>query len=283
MVNKYVLIGVAIFCLFLFLFIADIPSLYFINDDNLYIPASRNLKYVYGTSFRPISDITLFADYTMWGTNPSGYHFSNFIFHFLTTILIFYLARTIFIKYGDGEKGNLKPMLVAVLFFFYPFHSEAIFWIIGRGGLLGTLFGVASILFYLNCRKSNWYLVFAILFFLTGAFAYENTWIVPGIVIMLTYLDIKLYPLQKRHLINNALVFSAFFLFYILVRISIIGQLGGSPYGSNGILKFDIWLWIKNYNIMIARSFLPPVKSTSLLFSMYIFLVLYWACSFLEN
>ncbi len=89
MVNKYVLIGVVIFCLFIFLFIADVPSLYFINDDNIYVPASRNLKYLYGTSFRPISDITLFWDYSVWHTNPLGYHITNFILHCITALLVF--------------------------------------------------------------------------------------------------------------------------------------------------------------------------------------------------
>ena len=274
MVNKSLLFGVAIVCLLLFLYIADIQKLYFLNDDNIYIPASRNLSFLYGTSFRPVSDITLLTDYSLWGTNATGYHFTNFFLHVITTVLVFFLANTIFIKYSAYKTGIYKSILIAVLFFFYPFHSEAVFWIIGRGGLLGALFGVASLLLYINREKSKWCFVCAVLLFLTGAFAYETIWIVPFIIVVITYFDIKLYPDRKKDFVKDAIIFWAFFILYLIIRRSIIGEIGGSPYGSSAIMKFDIPALIRNYNIMIARSFLPPMQSVVLLVASYCCLLL---------
>ena len=273
MINKLSLFGIVIICLVLFLYIADLPKLYFLNDDNIFIPASKGFNFLYGTSFRPVSDLTLQADYLLWNTNAAGYHFTNFFMHLVTTILFFFFTGKMLDRYGLNEVSSYKPLAAAVLFFFYPFHSEAVFWIIGRGALLGALFGLASVLLYLYRQKSRWYLVTSIAFFFVGAFAYETIWIVPLIVLFITYFDIKLFPLQKRLLIKDAIIFCSFFVLYIIIRTSIIGEIGGSPYGSAAIMKFNAFSLLKNYNIMIGRTFLPPMQSAVLFIVFYIILL----------
>jgi hypothetical protein len=269
MLNKSVLFTVVVIGLLLFLYIANLQSLYFLNDDNIYIPASKNFNFLYGTSFRPVSDITLFIDYSLWSNNATGYHITSFFLHLVTAILIFFLAKKIFINYSTSSEAASKSLLVSILFFFYPFHSEAIFWIIGRGAVLAALFGCASLLSYLNIKRSWWFLSLAILFFLIGAFAYETIWIVPVIIIVITYFEIKLYPAQKKYLLRGAVIFWTFFLMYLVIRTRIIGEVGGSPYGSSAIMNFDIRRLVKNYNVMMARSFLPPLQSSFLLIALY--------------
>ena len=73
---------------------------------------------------------------------------------------------------------------------------------------------------------------------------------------------------------RSAAVFWSFFLLYLILRSSITGELTGSPYGHSGIIKFSVQLWIKNYNIMVARSFLPPLQSIALLIVLYCVLLL---------
>jgi len=273
MANKYIVAGTAMLSILLFLFISDLSKLYFLNDDNIFIPASQHFHYLYGTSFRPVSDILLFIDYSLWGTAAAGYHVTNFILHLVTTLLVFVFADVLFEKYDINNFSRYKAPVTAILFFFYPFHSEAVFWILGRGALLGGMFGVASLIFYLLRSKGKWYLPAAIGCFVTGAFAYETIWIIPLLIIVLTYFDIKQQPLQKSKLLWNAVIFWSFFLLYLLARGNIIGEIGGSPYGSAAIMTFSLPVLIKNYNILLARSFLPPMQSGWLLMALYVCLL----------
>lgn len=267
MPNRLVLIGTGIMSVIVFLYLSNFSQLYFLNDDNFYIPASKNLHFLYGTSYRPVSDLFLLIDNTLWGTHALGYHITSLLLHIIVSLLVFVLARQIVLKY-DKEDHWIKAYLSALLFFFYPFHSEAVFWIIGRGGILGALFGTVSLIFFLKRDKSQWYLLFSIIFFLCGAFAYETSWIVPLIVLLIYWVEKKQFPAQKGKR-KSIFIFWFIFLFYILIRTFIIGELGGSPYGGRAVIKFDLNLLVVNYNILIARSFLPPMQSITALFILY--------------
>ena len=146
---------VMMLCLFLFLRIANLPQLYFLNDDNFFIPASRHFRFLYGTSFRPVSDLTLFTDYTWWHTQAIGYHITNFFLHLLTTILVFFLANKIFTSYDIIKIGYLKAYLVAVLFFFLSFSQRSCILDNWKGWIAGCFIWYSKFIFLFKPPKKR--------------------------------------------------------------------------------------------------------------------------------
>ena len=45
--------------------------------------------------YRPLPNITYLIDRYLWGRNASGYHLFNILFHALSTITVFYIARSV--------------------------------------------------------------------------------------------------------------------------------------------------------------------------------------------
>ena len=155
---------------------------------------SRDLLYgsLPGSNFyRPLQTLSYRIDYFFWGTNPLGYHLSNFLLHLLISCLIliiltelsrprysevaagFSLRNNILSKGGDRlktatiypfvkirEDSRLKsfpaeflPFLVSVFFLVHPVHTEAVAYISGRADLLAATFIFLSLFFYLKGEK----------------------------------------------------------------------------------------------------------------------------------
>jgi uncharacterized membrane protein len=68
----------------------------------------------------------LHLDYLIGSTNALGYHITNLLLHILNTILVFAVSCELF-KLSLNKEYKILALLVAVLFFSYPFHSEAVF------------------------------------------------------------------------------------------------------------------------------------------------------------
>ena len=87
-------------------------------------------------------------------------------------------------------------------------------------------------------------------------------------------LTINFIHIPREKFFRGVFIFWMFFLLYLLARTFIVGEIAGGPYGNEPVFKFNIFQLFKNYNVLLARSFLPPMKSTVLLFSSYIALIL---------
>lgn len=134
-------------------------NLYFLADDFLHVPESVKSLWVQQNSLRPVGNISLHIDYLIGSTNALGYHITNLLLHILNTILIFAVSCEMF-KLGLDKGHKILALLVAVLFFSYPFHSEAVFWVIGRSASLGTFVFFSSMLLLVKATTSynvfNW-------------------------------------------------------------------------------------------------------------------------------
>src|ERR1700733_5883899 len=170
-------IVITILLALLFLWIAYPSQYYFLNDDFFHIPLAAQKNFVHGTLLRPVSDITLWFDHLIWGKEAFGYPLTNVIIHLVNVLLVYRLARQLFMLYGEDGAGAaemqsgwgglaaLKAWLAVLLLLVYSFHRQPVLWIIGPGGSLSAVFFLAACTCYLKREGSSRYFFFSLLFF----------------------------------------------------------------------------------------------------------------------
>ncbi len=245
--------------------------LYFLNDDFIHVPLSQLATWGQRNSIRPFNDLTLYMDYLLWGNKAAGYHLTNLLLHLADTFLVYFLAKQIFKRLSFEGNVSFWSGCAALFFFGYAFHSEGVFWVIGRTGPLSTLFFlICFLIFLINLR--NWYFIllsFACYF--CGLLTYESVFILPPALVLLA---IAFKEFRSR--VN--LIFIAghwlLLIYYLFLRIKWTGELAGNYEGEN-INHFHAFVLAGNYAKLIIRSFVAPETSTQLfLISIVAFIVL---------
>lgn len=232
-------------------------NFYFINDDFIHISLAKNNVLFQRNSLRPIGDLSLIFDYNIGKLNASQYHTTNVLLHILNSILIFFCTKKIIEKYFQQSAIIEISFISSVFFFIYAFHSETVFWILGRSASLGMLFFLLSVLYFLKKEENKLYVLFFFLFFIIGLFAYESVWFLPIFIVAIILFDYK----NDKHSFKKQLTFLGliFLIFatYLFVRKSITNEFLGT-YETQNFQKFHLLELIKNYALLFTRSFLPP-------------------------
>ncbi|MCU0322013.1 MAG: hypothetical protein MUE72_06310 [Chitinophagaceae bacterium] len=235
--------------------------LYFLADDFLHIPASASNIWVQQNSLRPVGNISLHLDYLFSSTHALGYHITNLCLHISCTIVLYYVIKQLFKQVVEKEITNLS-LLVAILFFCYPFHSEAIFWIIGRSGSLGALFFLLALYSWLKKEASPLYSIGVFIFFQLALFSYESAWVFPFTIIL--FIMFRWHLLDKR---NNILLCSLLllqFLLHLFIRFKVTGEFM-NQYDANSFVQFNIQLLGENFFRLLARTLVPPYYNNTFL------------------
>jgi hypothetical protein len=265
-------VAISLAVLLVFIFIVNPASYYFLNDDFIHIPLAAQKIFFYGSLLRPLSDFTLWLDHAIWQKNAYGYHLTNICIHVLNSILVFFASRALFSVFSDNERIILKKSFSAsLLFLIYAFHSESIFWIIGRGGSLCTLFFLLALIFYFKKQKNRFAYFFCLLFFSLGLLVYESIWVFP-LIISVTYF---FKPEKKmRYPVGVWLIFILY----------LFGRFWWVPVDDYelGVLTTDFYKLLYNVNTLFARCFLPPMQNSNLFLVTYILLWALLIFSFLK-
>jgi protein O-mannosyl-transferase len=84
--------------------------------------------------------------------NTFGYHLTNLLFHFLSSVAVLLIAFKTFSKSMQWkEKSALGlSITVAFLFAFHPIHTEAITYLSGRASGIGGFFFLLALLFFIK-------------------------------------------------------------------------------------------------------------------------------------
>ncbi|MBI4862033.1 MAG: tetratricopeptide repeat protein [Candidatus Riflebacteria bacterium] len=100
-----------------------------------------------GPAYRPVRTLSYALDYRVWETNPAGYHLSNVLYHGLVGLVIFLIARALFL-------GGPVALVATALFVTHPIHTDAVSYISGRRDVLSSLFYLAGFYLFLSDRRS---------------------------------------------------------------------------------------------------------------------------------
>lgn len=104
-----------------------------------------------GKIYRPLTMLSLFGDYTLFGHNAKTYHAMNIVYHTIAAFLLYFVLR---VFWGT----QWKSLIAAAFFAVHPVHVDAVGFIINRSEILVLIFLLLSFLVLL--RDPNWKKVF---------------------------------------------------------------------------------------------------------------------------
>ena len=175
----------------------------FVNfDDDRYVTENPHLRHGLTTqtlkwaltsteqaNWHPLAWISHALDFSLFGLNPAGHHFTSILLHAINAILLFLL-----LTWATGRVGS--SLLVAALFALHPINVESVAWVAERKNLLCTFFFFLTLLAYgWYVEKPSWkryLLVFGL--FAAGLASKPMVITLPFVLLLLDY-----WPLERRN------------------------------------------------------------------------------------
>jgi Tfp pilus assembly protein PilF len=163
----------------------------FVLDDDLYIvknPTVQNgISYIpqtflHGISehfkgsnfmgYRPATMSLFIVEYSVFGTNPAGFHLVNLLLYFLIAIQLFYFLQKILSNYN-----SYYPFIIVLLFLLHPIHTEVVANIKSQDELLSGLFILFALNYFIRWTNANDKKLLAIscILFLAALFSKESS------------------------------------------------------------------------------------------------------------
>ena len=245
----------------IFAIIAWPASFYFLNDDLLHIPLSADGEMGHHNSVRYIGDLSLMADVNLFGKAAWGFHLTNLILHLFNSFLFFVILKRLTGK--DGPTTESWFVLYATCFFLaFAFHSDAIFWIIGRSASLGAFFLLCTVYVLITPNQNSILkIIFISIFWLLSLFTYESVWFLPLWVTLIYFL-----PINNRYIkitLVEILCLWVLFFAYMVIRWNETGAWLGT-YEAKHFEDLSISMLLMNYAKLILRTFIPPLSASIL-------------------
>ena len=151
--------------------------------------------------YRPLTWITLGADYLVWGLNPAGYHLTSLFFHAANSILVYWIALQFYCLAvrEDLKRRSLQvhvgAAFAALLFSLHPLTVEPVAWVSARSDLVAAFFVFISIVCYFRAHESAFRLRWLITAWLAYGFSILSKTTVMSFPFIVVALDI--YPLKR--------------------------------------------------------------------------------------
>lgn len=197
--------------------------------------------------YRPFTEISLAFDYLLWGNNPFGYHLSNLVYHWINSFLVYLTLQKVLLNFLKSDNSNeqykgsyyvLAPFFTAALFATHPINTEPVTWIASRADLVGTLFYLSTIYFYLLFiqAEKNRYKMLSIIALILGLLSKEICATAPLIISLICATKIWNVNLRTKDVLIRTLVHTKFYwlitLVYLVVRSLSLKSFFGGYVGS---------------------------------------------------
>lgn len=252
----------------------------FVNlDDDLYVYANAavqrglsrpSVNWAFTTTYlgnwHPLTWLSLELDYQCFGLRPAGYHATNLFFHVASTVVLFWLLRTI-----TGALG--RSACAAAFFALHPLHVESVAWISERKDVLGTFFFLLSMLlwqFYAR-RSRMWGYALAVALFVLSLMSKAMGITLPLVLLLLDYWPLGRWPRkaaapsrEARDRPSTATVLVAeklpFFLLsaaFAAITVLVQGKSGALDYGRSLSFGDRLLLAPVNYVTYLRQTFWP--------------------------
>lgn len=178
-------------------------------------------------SYRPLLFLSYLLDYSLWGTEPWGYHLTNLLLHLSATLLVYGLLG-LFLP-------AVQAFLAALIFGLHPVHVENVSYISGRPDLLMTWFLLAGALLFAASRRysSPSLYVASLPFFLLALFSKEAALVYPLLLLGLDFAGSVRGETGGRRLLLRFIAPAALAGLYLAARTWGVGLpvLGPGPWG----------------------------------------------------
>lgn len=102
----------------------------------------------YFSNYHPLTTLTFFFEYSLFGTNPFPYHLFNLLLHLLNIWLVYKLVEKL-----SGTR--ICALVAALLFGIHPMHVESVAWISERKDVLYACFYLSSLMVYLRYLETG--------------------------------------------------------------------------------------------------------------------------------
>ncbi|MBF0490406.1 MAG: tetratricopeptide repeat protein [Candidatus Omnitrophica bacterium] len=129
---------------------------------------------------RTLVGLSFALNYKLAGLNPMGYRLVNLLIHCLNTILVYFLLKNILAGWLNRKSKvfvhvQVASLFAAFIFLCHPIQTEPVNFITQRFVLLGTLFYLLTITFYVKYRSQSkrGYLFLSIFFATLAMFCKE--------------------------------------------------------------------------------------------------------------
>jgi tetratricopeptide (TPR) repeat protein len=190
--------------------------------------------------YRPLVITSYAIDYSIWGSNPFGFHLTNVILNSINSVLLFVFFLSLRVPI-IGTKQSLEKIgtvpifsIFCIVLFFsvHTIHTETVNEIVGRTELLSFCFSFLSLIFYylslrgvpLTGQRSN--LVLSLFFFLLALLSKESAIILPFIIIICDNVIKKRDC--PRFLLSWTVPFFIVAIIYFLIRSLVLGSIFSS-------------------------------------------------------
>ncbi|HEY5998010.1 MAG TPA: tetratricopeptide repeat protein [bacterium] len=170
--------------------------------------------------YRPLTLLTLSANYFVSGESPWSYRLVNQLLHCCNVVLLFRLL-------GLFPFANpALPFLAAALFAVHPAATEAVDLVVGRAELLSFLFAIAALHLYWTRAAGRWRLHLSAAMFLLALLSKETAIVLPLLVLAHSFFfEGGRFRATLRTLAGHWGALLA----YLAVRYAVLGALGPAP------------------------------------------------------
>ena len=164
--------------------------------------------------YRPLTFLSLYYDFKIWGNNSFGYHLTNIIINAICSVLVFFLFLLILKKFRIRARENIA-LFSALLFTAHPMHVESVSWIAGRSDILSTMFFLAAFVTHIKSYEKSLYIILACMLFYLSLLSKEVAVAFPFSILAYEYISNK--RLKKDPLVRITAYF-AFLILYLFLR-----------------------------------------------------------------
>jgi Flp pilus assembly protein TadD len=139
--------------------------------------------------WHPLTWISYFTDYDLFGLDPFGYHATNLSLHIANTLLFFWALYAF-------TRSVWRSLFAAALFGLHPLQVEPVAWVSSRKDVLSGFFGMTTVLIYAWYGKKPAALRYLVLFvsFSLALMAKVYLFTLPAVLLLLDYWPLGRYP-----------------------------------------------------------------------------------------
>ncbi len=207
---------------------------------------------IVNANWHPLTVLSLYSDYLIYGKFSGGYHLTNVILHIFSTWILFNIFTRL-------KVPLMINALTVALFALHPVNVESILWVSERKGALAAFFSLLTIYFYIAYRQEHksYQLRLSVFMFLLGLLSKATIVMLPIFFIILDMFDFfetRRFNVTKQRIWNSFNTHFPFLMASLSIGLITIFAHGGSD-ALPGLEELDIERRIHNFPVAFMNYF----------------------------